>query len=159
MKPFPLGTLLRVREHREQRALQVVNEDKAKLGAALSAMQAVRARLAAIEQEERNLAERLTSTKGQCVATALASIDARRGLLRDKRAATLAELEQANQVVEQARRALAKSIHAYRQARAMKDSAVVQRDRWEVQERHLSERRDETVAEDYVASRYTFREP
>jgi hypothetical protein len=41
----------------------------------------------------------------------------------------------------------------------MKDSAVVQRDRWQVQERHLSERRDETVAEDYVASRYTFREP
>jgi hypothetical protein len=159
VKPFPLGTLLRVREHREQRALQVVNEDKARLGAALAAMQAVRARLGAIEQEERNLTERLTSNKGQCGATALAGIDARRALLRDKKAATLEELARANEVVEQARRALAKSIHAYRQMRAMKDSAVVQRDRWEVQERHLSERRDEIVAEDYVASRYTFREP
>jgi putative cell wall-binding protein len=158
MKPFPLEKLLRVREHREQLALQLVNEHKAALGARLAEVQAVRDKLTAVENEERMLIERMATSKAVTNSVGLAGIDARRALLRDKKVVINEELKEAQDALEEARQTLARSIHAYRQARAMKDSAVVQRDRWHVQEQQISERRDETAAEELTASQYTVAE-
>jgi hypothetical protein len=154
VKAFPLETLLKVREHREKRALQVVTDNKAQLTARLNEMQAVNARLTANRDQQNTLALRLSSGGGGLSVAELSNIDERRGLLRDQAVKISEELEQARKTVERAREVFAQSVHAYRQMRAKKDSTLVQRDKWDAREQHQADQRDEAAAEDLIMSRY-----
>ena len=156
MKPFPLQTLLRTREHREQRALQEVMELRFALAARMQEAAAVQARLDVVTAEEQRLENWLVeqTTQPGCPVKAFTGIDDRRGLLREQNAAITEELQAANAKVDEARLALAEGIRTYRRARAKKDSAAVQRQHWERREKSLDDRRDENAAEEYTLSRY-----
>jgi hypothetical protein len=155
VKSFPLQTLLKVREHREKRALQVVAEQKAQLESRLREMQAVSAKLDALRAEQAALATRLLGSGGNGLSVAgLANIDARRALLRDQAVAVSEELEVARRAVERARASFSESVRAYRQLRAKKDSTLVQRDAWLAREQQQADQRDELLAEDLIMSRY-----
>jgi hypothetical protein len=156
VKQFPLETLLRTREHRERRALQLVNEQRLALTEAQRQMDAVQARLDVILNEEKRLDDWLAGgpTLGDCGVTKFTSIDARRGLLRERAVVVNQELRVASERVDQERRKLAECLTGYRRARAKKDSAEVQRERWQTREKSLAERRDEHLADEYTLSRY-----
>jgi len=156
MKVFPLETLLRTREHREQRALQAVNDQRLVLTEAQHQMDAVQARLDVIVNEEQRLDSWLAdgASISTCDVTKLTNIDERRALLRERAAAVNEELRVAREHVEQERRKLAECLSGYRRARAKKDSAEVQRERWQTREKALSDRRDEQAADEYTLSRY-----
>lgn len=160
MKPFPLETLLRTREHRERRAMQAVVEQRAALAVCVREMEAIRARLVVITSEEARLADGLAAgpRHGEYDITRLTSIDDRRALLREQSAAVQAELRAASDKVDEERRKLADCLYGYRRARAKKDSASVQRDRWQTRQKSLDDRRDEHAAEEYTSSRYVLTE-
>jgi hypothetical protein len=160
MKAFPLQTLLRTREHREHRAMQVVNDQRIVLARAMRDMDAVQARLDIITNEEARLEQWLAEgpSLGDCGVNKFTGIDERRGLLRERAAAVNEELCKARERVEQERHKLAECITAYRRARAKKDSAEVQRDRWRTREKSLDERRDEHATDEYTLSRYLLTE-
>lgn len=151
-----LAALLRVRRHREKRALSVVAQHREQLTKRLAELRPIHARLAALRREERQLAERLSTgvAMGAFDATALADIDNRRALLLDLRLKLREELKRGRQNVRHARQTLTESIHQYLRAHAKKDAALVQRDRQRLAERRLSDRRDASASEDHLLSRY-----
>jgi len=156
MKAFPLETLLRTREHRERRALHAVNEQRLLLAEAQRQLDAVQARLDVILNEEKRLDDWLSggASLGDCDVTKFTNIDERRALLRERAAAVNEELRAASDHVDAERRKLAECLAGYRRARAKKDSADVQRERWQAREKSLSDRRDEHAADEYTLSRY-----
>jgi len=160
MKAFPLQTLLRTREHRELRALQAVNEQRLALGEAEQKMDAVQARLDVVLNEERRLDDWLAGgpSLGPCEVSRFTNIDERRALLRERAAAINEELRVARENVEAERHRLAERLTDYRRARAKKDSAELQRGRWQAREQSLNERRDEHAADEYTLSRYLLTE-
>jgi hypothetical protein len=156
MKAFPLETLLRTREHRERRALQAVNEQRLVLNESQRQANEVQARLDVIINEEKRLDDWLAggASLGDCDGTKFTHIDERRALLRERAAAVSEELRVANDLVDVERRKLAECLAGYRRARAKKDSAEVQRERWQTREKSLGDRRDENAADEYTLSRY-----
>ncbi len=161
MKQFPQQALIRVREHRANRALREVLERKAALAARIEERDAVQRRLGAIRYEEATVAERMaasgTGRSAPSIATLTRCVD-RLGLLRDRRIAVLSELEKADIRIAEARQALAASIRAYRQAQAKCDSAQEQRQIWVSRQLRLDDSRDEDATDDHVANRFVRRE-
>lgn len=156
MKTFPLETLLRTREHRERRALQEVSEQRIVLGQAVAAMNAVQSRFDELVREDVRLASRLAegASLAECGVDTFTTIDKRRALVRERAAAVNEELRAASARVDEERRKLADRLLGYRRARAKKDSADLQRDRWQAHEKMLNDRRDEHAADEYNLSRY-----
>lgn len=159
MKPFPLRPLLRVREHRADRALRDVVERKAALAARVEERDVVQERLVAIRREEAGVAEQMLSLAigaAPPIATLARCMD-RLALLRERRLAVLSELQKADARVEEARQALGASVRAYRHAQAKCDSADMQRQVWVSRQLRLDDCREEDTTDDHVGSQFVTR--
>ncbi|MFC4729882.1 hypothetical protein [Coralloluteibacterium thermophilus] len=156
---YPLETLIKVREHRTEKARQLVLERLAKVRECLAACTRIEGEIQSLRNERAAQRARLLDPPPAGVAwpTALAQREAHADLLAAKAEAAGQRLQAARQAQHAAEAELDEARKAFSRTRSRLDALIQRREAWRREEAARAERLDDLALADLVSARHTTR--
>lgn len=148
-----LASLIRIRDHRAQLALQRVSQCRQALEIARRAERALLHQLTEIQRARTELAQRLVALADQQALgiADIAAVHDRDEWLAEYEQRTREELQRARQAVQGAEQRLSQAVHEYRQLLARRDAAQLRLRDGQRRVDLLAEYRDEVALEGLAA--------
>jgi len=154
-KRYPLGTLLRLREHRTEAARQVLLERQRQTQVCRDQCIQIESEITALRHQRAHHRAQLLAAPapGMSWPTTLEQRERHIDHLADLATAARARLSQAKQALQQAEQAQDEARTAYFQARSRQEALEKRRDVWRREQRILEDRREEAAAEELLLGR------